>query len=183
MGNYAKKHCIKSSTNICFGYLLESPQRGDSNKYPKHTFYEEIIKQGLSNILFCPLRILYNRKFMITATLLGTNAVVVTRFHCTAFRVVAWLIRPIIQLPHIFLFTKKNNFHDPCPCACVEIDHSVLRWFKKSSCQLLMKQGCIGSTSPGEENLYITEENPNTPSKKMLFLSISHQIHILLLEK
>ena len=43
-----KKHCIKSSSNICFGYLLESPQRGDSNKYPKHMFYEEIrIKQGL----------------------------------------------------------------------------------------------------------------------------------------
>ena len=43
-----QKHCIISSSNICFGYLLESPQRGDSNKYPKHMFYEEIrIKQGL----------------------------------------------------------------------------------------------------------------------------------------
>ena len=37
MRNYAK-HCIKSSSNICC----------DSNKYPKHMFYEEIrIKQGL----------------------------------------------------------------------------------------------------------------------------------------
>ena len=45
MRNYAKK----SSSNIYFGYLLESPQRGDSNKYPKYMFYEEIrTKQGLS---------------------------------------------------------------------------------------------------------------------------------------
>ena len=43
-----QKHCIKSSSNICFGYLLESTQGGDSNKYPKHMFYDEIrIKQGL----------------------------------------------------------------------------------------------------------------------------------------
>ena len=41
-----QNHCIKSSSNICFGYLLESPQTGDSNKYSKHMFYEEIrIKQ------------------------------------------------------------------------------------------------------------------------------------------
>ena len=78
-----QKHCIKSSSNICFGYLLESPQRGDSNKYPKHMFYEEIrIKQGLSYISFCPLKILNNSKFIIVATFLGTNAVVVTRVHC-----------------------------------------------------------------------------------------------------
>ena len=77
------KHCIKSSSNICFGYLLESPQRGDSNKYPKHIFYEEIrIKQSLSYILFCPLRILYNSKVIIMATFFGTNAVAVTRVHC-----------------------------------------------------------------------------------------------------
>ena len=78
-----QKHCIKSSSNLCFGYLLESPQRGDSNKYPKHMFYEEIrIKQGLSNILFCPLRILYNSKFIRMATFFGTDAAVVTRVHC-----------------------------------------------------------------------------------------------------
>ena len=52
MSNYAK-NCINTSSNIGFGYLLESPQRGDSNKYPKHMFYEEIkIKQGLSYISF-----------------------------------------------------------------------------------------------------------------------------------
>ena len=46
-------------------------------------FYEEIrIKQGLSYISFCPLRILYNSEFILMATSLGTNAVVVTRVHC-----------------------------------------------------------------------------------------------------
>ena len=71
-----QKHCIKSSNNICFG--------GNFNKYPKHKFYEEIrIKQGLSYILFCPLRILYNSKFIMMATFLGTNGVVVTMVHCT----------------------------------------------------------------------------------------------------
>ena len=78
-----QEHGITSSSNICFGYLLELPQRGDSNKYQKHMLYEEIrIKQGLFYILFCPLRILYNSKFIIMATFLGTNAVVVTRVHC-----------------------------------------------------------------------------------------------------
>ena len=78
-----QKHCIKSSSNICFGHLLELPQTGDSNKYPKHMFYEEIrIKQGLSYISFCPLRILYNSEFILMATFLGKNAVVVTRVNC-----------------------------------------------------------------------------------------------------
>ena len=79
-----QKQCIKSSSNICFGYLLELPQRGNSNKHPKHMFYEEIrIKQGLSYILvpFCQLRILYNSEFVIMATFLGPNAVVVMRVH------------------------------------------------------------------------------------------------------
>ena len=31
-------HLFFRSQNICFGYLLESPQWGDSNKYPKHMF-------------------------------------------------------------------------------------------------------------------------------------------------
>ena len=44
-----------------FWYLLESPQWGDSNKYPKHMFNEVIrIKQDLSYISICLLSILYN---------------------------------------------------------------------------------------------------------------------------
>ena len=81
-----QKHCIKSSSNICFEYLFESPQRGDSNKYPKLMFYEEKrIKQGLSYISFCPLRILYMNKFIIMATFLGTNAVAVTKVHYISY--------------------------------------------------------------------------------------------------
>ena len=74
-----QEYCIETSINIRFGYLLESPHRGDSNKYPKHMFYKEI-----RYIPFCPLRILYNSKFILMATSLETNAVVVTRVHCTA---------------------------------------------------------------------------------------------------
>ena len=45
-------------------------------------FYEEIKpKQDFSYISICPLSILYNSKFILTATSLGTNAVVVTRVH------------------------------------------------------------------------------------------------------
>ena len=51
-----QEYRIKTSSNICFGYLLESPH---SNKYSKRNFYEEIrIKQGLSYISFCPLRLI-----------------------------------------------------------------------------------------------------------------------------
>ena len=46
-------------------------------------FCEEMrIKQGSSYIVFCPLRSLYNSKFIITATFSGTNAVVVPRVNC-----------------------------------------------------------------------------------------------------
>ena len=31
-----QEYYIKTSSNICFGYLLELPHWGDSNKYPKH---------------------------------------------------------------------------------------------------------------------------------------------------
>ena len=56
---------IITSSNIWFGYLLESPHWGDSNKYPKHMLYEKIrIKQGISYVSFWPLRILYNSKFI-----------------------------------------------------------------------------------------------------------------------
>ena len=75
MRNYAKTLHIIFKQHIF--------QRGDSNKNPKHMFYEEIrIKQGLSYISFCPLRITYNSKFIIMATFSGTNAVVVTRVYC-----------------------------------------------------------------------------------------------------
>ena len=48
-------------------------------------FCEEIrIKKGIFYISLCPLRILYNSKFMLMATSLVTNAVIVTRVHCSS---------------------------------------------------------------------------------------------------
>ena len=87
-----QEYCVKTLSSMCFGYLLESPHWGDSNKYPKHMLYEEIKKhqqqknkqkkkQGLFNISFCLLRILYN-KFILMAMSLGTNAIVVMSVHC-----------------------------------------------------------------------------------------------------
>ena len=47
-------------------------------------FYEEIrTKTNLSYISFCSLSSLYNSKFILMATSLGTNTVVVTRVRCT----------------------------------------------------------------------------------------------------
>ena len=65
-----------------FGYLLESPQspRGDSNKHPKHLFYEEQNKTFLNiNLL---IKYYVQQQFHLKATSLGTNTVVVTRVHC-----------------------------------------------------------------------------------------------------
>ena len=71
------------------GYLLVWPHSGDSNKYPKKEFSEDIrIKQCLSYISLCSLRILYNSKVILMATSSGTNAVVVKT---TVFRLnVEW---------------------------------------------------------------------------------------------
>ena len=63
-----------------FLYLLESPQRDDSNKYLNHMFYEEMItKQDLSYVSICSLSILYKRKFILMATSLGRNGAAVTK--------------------------------------------------------------------------------------------------------
>ena len=77
-----QKHCIKSSSNMFWILVRIASGSGDSHKYPKHMVYEEIrIKQGLPYISFCPLNILYYSKFIIMATSLGTNAVVVMGVH------------------------------------------------------------------------------------------------------
>ena len=45
--------------------------------------YEEVkTKQDLSYVSICSLRILYNSKYILMATSLGTNAVVVTMVQC-----------------------------------------------------------------------------------------------------
>ena len=96
-----QKHRIKSSSNMFWILVRIASESGNSNKYPKHMFYEEIrIKQGLPYISFCPLKILYNSKFIIMATSLGTNAVVVTKVHCIS----------LIFFTDIFHFFLKPHF-------------------------------------------------------------------------
>ena len=75
-----KEYCIKISSYICFEYLLESPHWGDSSK--AYVLWGNKNKTRLSDRPACPYRILYNSKFILMATSLGTNAVVVTKVHC-----------------------------------------------------------------------------------------------------
>ena len=79
-----QKHCIKSSSNICFEYLLESSQRGNSNTYLKHMFYEEIrIKQGLFMHIILSIKDSSQQQIHYNGNILERNTVVVTRVHCT----------------------------------------------------------------------------------------------------
>ena len=76
-------------------------------QYPKHLFYEEIrTKQDLSCILICSLRILNNNKFILVATSLGTNAVVLTRVHCISF---TW-VNTRLGYRRLHFLDKKLNF-------------------------------------------------------------------------
>ena len=83
--------------------MLESSHQENANKHPKHMFCEETrTKQCLSYISFCALNILYNSKFILMATSLGTNAVILTRVPCNNFyisevMVAEWLVLPILD--------------------------------------------------------------------------------------
>ena len=110
--NFAGTLLFNTLRNICFGYLLESPHRVDSNKYPKHTFYEEItIKHDICCILFCSLRILYNSKFILMAIYLGTNVVVVTRVHCSCKRMSQslFVLRDCKKYGHLLVALSINK--------------------------------------------------------------------------
>ena len=60
--------CLFLHKNVCCEYSLESPQRGDSNEYPQHMFYEELTKiilQLSSNtLLICSTDFFPNFPFM-----------------------------------------------------------------------------------------------------------------------
>ena len=112
--------CFIILKDTCFEYLLKLPHRGDSNKFPKHMFCGEIRTiQDLSYISFCSVRILYNSKFILMATSLGTNAMIVAKVHC--IRMVKFSFSFIVifissdrlqgrypALPGPSLFTLKN---------------------------------------------------------------------------
>ena len=61
--------------NICCGYFLESPKRGDSNKYPKHMFLEILNTIFLNIPNYLPHLELRNRSILIVVM---TNFVVIS---------------------------------------------------------------------------------------------------------
>ena len=64
-------------------YLLESPRRGDSNKYTKRMIYKKMCsKVSVTDALDGSYQVAYNSKFDFTAKSLVTNAVVITRVLC-----------------------------------------------------------------------------------------------------
>ena len=69
--------------NICFVYLLESPRRGDSNKYTKRMIHKKLFK-SISYSCFRRVHVnfFYNSKFDLTAKSLVTNSVVISRVLC-----------------------------------------------------------------------------------------------------
>ena len=79
-------------------YLLESPRRGDSNEYTKRIIHNKKNCSKVSNFHAFGGSIssfLYNSKFDLTANLLVTNSVVITRVHC----ILKIIIVIIIMLP------------------------------------------------------------------------------------
>ena len=80
-------------------------------------FCEEIrIKQGLVYISICSLSILYNSKFLLMTTSLGTNAVVVTRVHCKSNCI--YMVSFVLKFSILCSFArlqKPNNFVSRLP--------------------------------------------------------------------
>ena len=81
--NYAVALLFNTSSNIHFGYLLESPQWGNSNKYPKHMVYKEI-KLNMAFVAYHYTHSL-QQQIHFNSNIFGNNAVVVTRVHCILF--------------------------------------------------------------------------------------------------
>ena len=67
---------------IRYRYLLESPRRGDSNKYTKRMIYKRKTKKKIRYSCFIRFHIkfLYNSKFDFTAQSLITNSVPLCRY-------------------------------------------------------------------------------------------------------
>ena len=62
-----------STQHICCGYLLESPRRGDSNKYPQHMFLGVNMERSsfLSFIILVHVGFRYSGKFVLNGRILG----------------------------------------------------------------------------------------------------------------
>ena len=128
--NNARRLYLILKRNTRFGYLLESPQWGDSNKYPKHVFYEEIgTKQDFSYISICSLRILNNGKYILMAIPLGTNAVVVKRVYWIVKSTRIQLKEPQLQKTHHLTCAPNVDSNQPLhPRIAVWSESSLPAW-------------------------------------------------------
>ena len=71
--------------SLRFVYLLESPQRGDSNKYTNRIIHKKLFKSiRYSCFRRVHIEFLYNSQFDLTAKSLVTNTVVITRILCNS---------------------------------------------------------------------------------------------------
>ena len=69
-----------------FVYLLESPRRGDSNKYTNRMIHKKLFKSiRYSCFRRVHIKILYNSKFVLTAKSLVTYSVGIARVLCIRF--------------------------------------------------------------------------------------------------
>ena len=94
---------------------------------PQATYVQDIrIKQGLSNISFCPLRmILYNGKLILMATSFGNNAVVVTKVHCIHIKYPVNMYHISLPVSKIYCATRillLYNYNHYLKFHCVQVD-------------------------------------------------------------
>ena len=89
-----------------FVYLLESPQRGDSIKYTKRMIHKNLFKSiRYSCFRRVHIKFLFNSKFDFTAKLLVTNSVVITR-------VLSIFILTALKLKRILHSSRGQIFSD-----------------------------------------------------------------------
>ena len=101
-----------------FGYLWESPQWDDSNRIHSIMFYEEIrIEHGLSYISFCPLRVLYNSKFILMATAFGKKC---CRCNEGSLYKIVWATTWENVTSHMFAHRRLKS-----GCASAQSDHNL----------------------------------------------------------
>ena len=111
-------------------YLLESPQRGDSNKYTKRMIYKKKLFKSIRYSCFrrVHIKFLYNSKFHLTARSLVTNSVVIARVLCIT--IVSRIIESMLIALKIDFFLSRNRrtcLMRPRKCYCYEMSQKKER--------------------------------------------------------
>ena len=97
--------------NTCCGYLLESPQRGDSNKYPRHVFLGILITilfNFSNNPFHLELKIRSVQNVVITSFVVISN-VGIKRFDCSS-TIYQYAHKSFVYTGPIWLRIQKNAF-------------------------------------------------------------------------